>query len=153
MRTKNRHGMVDRYSPSQLAKTGIDTLISTVLGASIDTRRLQTGGCSDADCIIDYSNQPELCIDYMADTGDGWQSTYTLAYLLLRPETEVSGEHLKRADVLIMGGDEVYPVASPTLYEERLIEPFDQAAKDIRTEKDLEKLKQSDLYLIPGNHA
>ena len=121
MRTKDRHGMVDWYSPSQLAKTGIDTLVSTVLGASIDTRRLQTSGCSDADCIIDYANQQELCIDYIADTGDGWNSTYTVAYLLMRPEIEASGEQLKRADVLIMGGDEVYPVASPTLYTQRLI--------------------------------
>ncbi|MEE9412962.1 MAG: hypothetical protein V3V22_07915, partial [Methylococcales bacterium] len=92
------------------------------------------------------------CIDYMADTGDGWDSTYTLAYLLMRPEIEVSGQALKRADVLIMGGDEVYPVASQKLYEQRLIAPFDQAAKDIREKENISRLKHTDLYLIPGNH-
>ncbi len=152
MQTKKRLGMVDWYSPTQLAKTGIDTLVSTVLGASIDTRKLQVVEGSNDNCIIDYSDQKELCFDYMADTGDGWDSTYSLAYLLMRPEIEVSGQRLKRADVLIMGGDEVYPVASPELYTQRLIEPFNQAAKDLRNETSVSRLRNTDLFLIPGNH-
>ncbi len=152
MQTRKRLGMVDWYSPTQLAKTGIDTVVSTVLGASIDTRRLQAGEGSDEDCIIDYSGKKELCFDYMADTGDGWDSTYSLAYLLMRPEIEVSGQHLKRADILIMGGDEVYPVASEELYWKRLIRPFKQAAEDLRNEADISGLSNTDLYLVPGNH-
>ena len=152
MQTKKRLDMVDWYSPTQLAQTGIDTLVSTVLGASIDTRRLQVGEGGDDDCIIDYSGQKELCFDYMADTGDGWDSTYSLAYLLMRPEIDVSGQRLKRADMLIMGGDEVYPVASQELYSQRLIEPFDQAAKDLRSEARISRLRNTDLFLIPGNH-
>lgn len=152
MQTKKRPGMVDWYSPTQLAKTGIQTLVSNVLGASIDTRRLQAGIGNDDDCIIDYSGQKELCFDYMADTGDGWDSTYTLAYLLMRPEIEVSGQRLKRADVLIMGGDEVYPVASPELYTQRLINPFAEAAKDLRKEASISSLRNTDIFLIPGNH-
>jgi hypothetical protein len=152
MQTKKRLGMVDWYSPTQLAKTGIDTLVSTVLGASIDTRKLQAVEGNNEDCIIDYSDQKELCFDYMADTGDGWDSTYSLAYLLMRPEIKVSGQRLKRADVLIMGGDEVYPVASPELYTQRLIEPFNQAAKDLRNETSISRLRNTDLFLIPGNH-
>lgn len=152
MKTNKRPDMVDWYSPSQLAKTAADTVVSTVLGSSIDTRRLQAGEGNDEDCVIDYSDKQALCFDYMADTGDGWDSTYTLAYLLMRPEIEVSGTTLKRTDVLIMGGDEVYPVASEELYRDRLIKPFDQAADDLRNEANISRLRNTDLYLIPGNH-
>jgi hypothetical protein len=54
--------------------------------------------------------------------------------------------------MLIMGGDEVYPVASPKLYRKRLIAPFNQAAKDLRDETGISHLRNTDLFLIPGNH-
>lgn len=95
-----------------LLETDMDTVISSILGASIDIRQLQIGSESNADCIIDYSDKQKMSFDYMADTGDVWDSTYSLAYLLMRPTIEIDDKTLKRADVLIMGGSEVYPVAS-----------------------------------------
>ena len=37
------------------------------------------------DGIEDYSDLPEPWIDYVADMGDGWNSTYSVAYHLSQP--------------------------------------------------------------------
>lgn len=149
---KSRPAMVDWYGPGQLAQTGVKTLLSTLLGSMIDTRRLQAGSGRNEDCVIDYSQTEGFCFDYMADTGDGWNSTYSMAYLLTRPYIEVSGEKLERADAVILGGDEIYPAASRKLYAQRLVSPFNQAPRDIRQEPEFPRLKRTDLYMVPGNH-
>ncbi|MEE8583710.1 MAG: hypothetical protein V3T83_02545 [Acidobacteriota bacterium] len=152
MKTWKRPAMVDWYGPRQLAMTGVKKLLSTLLGSMIDTRRLQVRSGRDEDCVVDYSQSEEFCFDYMADTGDGWDSTYSMAYLLTRPYIEVSGERLERADIAILGGDEVYPVASRRLYAQRLVSPFNQAPRDIRKEPEFSRLERTDLFMIPGNH-
>lgn len=41
----------------------------------------------------------------MADTGDGGNSTYTVARLLAQREIKVESDTLKRGDLLLNGGD------------------------------------------------
>jgi hypothetical protein len=53
----------------------------------------------------------EIYVDYVADLGDGFDSTYAIAYSIGKNELKVkhaTGDLvLPRADCLIMGGDEV----------------------------------------------
>jgi hypothetical protein len=147
--------MVDWYNPIQLAKTGIQALFSTTLGRMIDPRTLIGIEGENADCVFDYSDREESSFDYLADTGDGWDSTYTMAYLATAPHLEVYDGDVKcnfdRADLLILGGDQVYPVASEREYEQRLSSPFKAAAKEVRSKYGRGQAR-NDIFLIPGNH-
>eukprot|EP01018_Ginkgo_biloba_P035206 Gb_09078 [translate_table: standard] len=55
------------------------------------------------------STKTELWFDFMADTGDGGNSTYTVARLLAKPSLRVSNkdffEDLPRGKLLLIGGD------------------------------------------------
>ncbi len=73
-----------------------------------------------------------------------------VAYLLAQNELTVRGNDGKeyktqRGNILIMGGDQVYPVASQENYRERLIKPYEAA---------LHKSQEPHphLFAIPGNH-
>ena len=156
--TRKRPGMVDWYAPVELIQTGIRTLASTMLGEMIDSRRLFGLEGAAEDAVVDYSSRESFTFDYIADTGDGWDATYTMAYLLTSPRLEVEGETepLERADAVILGGDQVYPVASKEAYARRLSSPFRQAARDIRealkAAGESARLPRRDLFQIPGNH-
>lgn len=152
---KDRPRMVDWYNPIKLANTGMRTLLSTTLGSMIDTRRIQAAEGPSHEAIVDYDpdgNGESFSFDYMADTGDGFDSTYTLAYLLTRPWIELAGRRSQRGDALILGGDEVYPVASKKNYQQRLSWPFHLAADNVRAEPEFERLPRTDLFFVPGNH-
>ena len=55
-------------------------------------------------------------IDWVADLGDGFDSTYAMASLLSREQLKVGDTLLPRGQTLIMGGDEVYPKATRQAY-------------------------------------
>jgi len=63
----------------------------------------------------------------VADIGDGFDPTYTIAYLLAQPGLTVEGQQLPRGEVLMFGGDEVYPTASTQRYEDRTKGPYKAA--------------------------
>ncbi|NUP74520.1 MAG: hypothetical protein HOQ07_07710 [Sinomonas sp.] len=69
----------------------------------------------------------ELWVDFTADLGDGFDATYTVALLLAEEALELDGESLPRGAVLVLGGDEVYPVASAKGYEDRMVGPYSAA--------------------------
>jgi hypothetical protein len=92
----------------------------------------------------------EIWIDYVSDVGDGWNPTYTIASYLAQPEIKIQSDDgtmhaTKRGEVLILGGDQVYPVACPSEYFQRLATPYECAFHD------LEGLPPH-LFAIPGNH-
>jgi hypothetical protein len=89
----------------------------------------------------------ELWLDYVADLGDGFHSTYSVAYLLGQPEVDVAGQRLPRAQVLVMGGDQVYPTASGKAYEDRCKGPYKAALPQAPIDG-----PQPTLYALPGNH-
>ncbi len=162
-----RAEMVNWYSPSQLKDTAIKTAISTIIGENADPR-LITAAADKA--FFDYSREltpngfdftpteeirNEIWIDYVSDVGDGWNSTYSVAYTLARPEIEISGgKSLKRGEVLVFGGDGVYPTAETDEYEKRLVNPyrtaFETVGKSDVNVKDLQK--QPHVFALPGNH-
>jgi hypothetical protein len=142
-----RKRMVRWLSPRALFITAVDVVISGIFGRYSDKRELE-GALPGADA-FPIEGDP-LWIDYIADVGDGWNSTYTMAWLLAQdPERlDPPGRALKgteRGSVLIFGGDEVYPRASADEYQARLIGPYEAAGvgsdADDRT-----------VFAIPGNH-
>lgn len=56
-----------------------------------------------------YSEKEDLWFDFMADTGDGGNSSYSIARLLAQPLIRVTRDDsvftLPRGDVLLIGGD------------------------------------------------
>lgn len=154
--------MVAWYDPRQLARTAVDVAVSTIFGRHSDYRITEAlvapsdtdnvweddpGLPTDVDGIYDYSERDQIWIDYIADTGDGWDSTYTVAFYASRPQLELPGvaEPIPRADLLVFGGDQVYPVANRKSYRERLLQPYEAAL----THTDP---PHPHVFAVPGNH-
>lgn len=142
-----RKGMVEWYDLKQLAQTGLKVIISSLFGNYADKREIQAS-LGDSK-YYDYTerNGDGVWVDYIADLGDGFNSTYTLAHLLAQPNLEVDGQATKRGDILVMGGDQVYPTPIKEEYENRLQGPYSAALP--KTQKPDES---PHLFAIPGNH-
>lgn len=145
----SKPGMVHWYDPGQLVKTGIQVLASIIWGSRADARIILAGLREDQE-LFDYSDRRELWIDYVADLGDGWNSTYAVAYCLAQERLSVrrsDGQMIetRRGDLLIMGGDEVYPAASREEYERRLVAPYEAAFP-------WSAPPHPHLFALPGNH-
>jgi len=128
--------------PSILAKAGVEVAVSGTFGKFADKREIQTQPQGP----FDYSADGELWIDYLSDTGDGWAATQTMAWVLAQPSLTVGELDLQRGRVLLLGGDQVYPSATPEAYEDRFKGPF--AAALPRSQPGHEP----DMYATPGNH-
>ncbi|WP_460498479.1 metallophosphoesterase [Glycomyces tarimensis] len=126
-------------SPRTLAETAARFGLARLLGGYLDKREI-FGGRPQG--VFAHNAGEELWIDYVADIGDGFDATYSIAYLLGQRELEVGGERLPRGSVLIMGGDEVYPAANWREYEHRMKGPYEAA----------NPASPVALYAIPGNH-
>ena len=142
--------MTDWFQPAQLVATAGQVVVSTVLGAQADHRALealQTGG-SPSSGAFDFSDRKTITLDYVADTGDGWDSTYTLAYHLAQPSlAPAGGGSLPRGEVLVFGGDEVYPTPGRAAYERKLVAPY-ETAMALSPDPD----RTPEVFAIPGNH-
>lgn len=88
-----------------------------------------------------------LWLDFTADLGDGFDATYTVATLLAEKSLLVEGHELRRGKVLVLGGDEVYPVAAPAAYEDRMVGPYRTALPAGRSPG-----QAGVLLALPGNH-
>lgn len=103
-----------------------------------------------ADEVRDYSDRTDVWIDYVADLGDGWDPTYSIARLLAEDELTVphgeSYHTTRRGNVLVMGGDQVYPTAKREEYRDRMVGPYRSALPAVLGDE------SPDLFAIPGNH-
>lgn len=143
--------MVNWLRPSELVRTGIRVLIASTFGSFADARLVQAalhrpGPTSP----IDFSQRKSLWMDFVADTGDGWDSTYSVAYSISRDSLRVGELELPRAELLVLGGDQVYPTPVDAAYRTRFQDPFRSAfPSDIPpTNPD----SDPKLVAIPGNH-
>jgi len=150
-----RKKMVVWFNPVQLTRTGIKVLLSELFGSYADKREIQAALYPDQSpgtLFHDYSSNNELWIDYLADTGDGFNSTYTMARLFSRESCrhKFKGSEVTthRGRLLVLGGDQVYPAASRTEYYNRLVGPFRSALPWV----DESKSDAPHLFAIPGNH-
>ncbi|MEO7065667.1 MAG: hypothetical protein ABI114_02050 [Rhodanobacter sp.] len=146
------------FNPVQLIHTGIRALLSGIFGAYADQRETQAALAHGAQpSIHDYTGPAEFWIDFAADLGDGFDATYSVAWLLGQEKLagDVLPEHSRhrellaatqRGRVLVLGGDQVYPTASRTQYQNRFSGPFEAALPWLDEES------RPDLFSIPGNH-
>lgn len=139
--------MVGWFDARQLLGTAIKTVVSAMFGAYADKREIQAA-LSVPDK-YDYSNREQIWIDYMSDTGDGFDATFTMAHLLSEEYRVVDGNETLKGDILILGGDQVYPVATRDEYKDRFRGPFDAAC---RNQKNYDGSREHHLYAVPGNH-
>src|SRR6478735_3520903 len=147
--TGARMPMVGWFDPGQLLSTGLKSVASAVIGERSDRRivqALEARRQAFYDHAVHYRDggrgpQPEqerprdeLWLDFISDTGDGWNSTYAVAYAASQSALRVTGPagpvDLPRGDVLVFGGDEVYPAPSREEYQRRLVAPFTAAFGD-----------------------
>ena len=143
-----RHPATRWFDPRTLLVTAKQVAISSVFGTYADKRETQAVNTSEP--FHDHSGPGDTWVDYVSDLGDGFDATYSIAYLLAQPKLDVTmtdGDETlptTRGSVLVMGGDEVYPAASARSYEEKTKGPYNAAmphADDPPT-----------MFAIPGNH-
>jgi hypothetical protein len=146
-----RMPMVRWFDPRQLIQTAVRVAVSGLFGAYSDKREIQAALPGDAHVHRTYAQLDEVWFDYVADLGDGFAPTYTIAYLLSRPGLAVKERDghdltLTRGNFLVMGGDQVYPTASRLEYENRTLGPY-RAAFPWTPDG-----TEPQLFAIPGNH-
>ena len=145
--------MVDWFSPVELGRTGIRAVLAEVFGSYADKRELQAALHQSTDtpfttpCARRVPECTEMWLDYVADVGDGFNTTFSVASLLSRDELEVEGvpQPTPRADVLVLGGDQVYPSATRDNYRDRMAGPYAAALPMVNGHIPV-------LFAIPGNH-
>lgn len=141
-----RRPMVRWFDPHQLVDTVSRVVASGLWNSYADSRDLQARTPSE---IYDRSERAEMWFDYVSDLGDGFDSTYTVARTLAQEKLELASNAgdvpTRRGDLLLMGGDEVYPVPKKREYVNRLLGPYRAAMPCSRGGR-------ADLFAIPGSH-
>jgi hypothetical protein len=138
--------MVRWLDPHQLVDTAVRVWLSGIFTSYADQRELQALEPAE---VPDRSQDGELWLDYVADLGDGWNPTYTVARLLAAEELTLEwGDQTyatERGRILVMGGDQVYPVPKAVEYENRMLGPYRAALPAATGEA-------PELFAIPGSH-
>jgi hypothetical protein len=141
-----RRPMVRWFDPHQLIDTAVRVSLSGMFSSYADNRESQEREPAE---VPDRSGETDLWLDYVADVGDGWNSTYTVARLLateeLKLEWDGEAHATERGRILVMGGDQVYPVPNAAEYENRMLGPYRAALPCAEGEA-------PELFAIPGSH-
>src|SRR5262245_33548349 len=149
--------MTGWFQPLLLARLLRKVIISDVFGQYADRRLISAAldrvSAKGLRLRTDISRQVQdetgaVWFDYVSDLGDGFDATYAIAYLLAQPELRVGGcpQPLPRANLVLMGGDQVYPTATRDDYTVKMRLPYSLALPE-------QAGKSHPLMLhIPGNH-
>ncbi|QES47708.1 hypothetical protein DEJ50_07650 [Streptomyces venezuelae] len=158
-------------APKELARTAVKVGLAAVFADYADKREIQ--GALEAGLLRAPLSDPgaeEIWIDFAADLGDGFEATGSVASALAADRQTVTRQtatrpdegpaegpddgsdegpgrgslSLPRASLLVLGGDQVYPVASTTAYEDRMKGPY-RAALPSAPDPPL-------MVVLPGNH-
>lgn len=147
--------MVNWYDTQQLASTGLRAVISGEFGHYADKRELQAALRPRVEA-VDFSQESEIWIDYVSDTGDGFNSTFSIAKLVSEQKLKLAlknelnnGVETQPGKIIIFGGDEVYPTPEMNQYENRFKTPFNAANP---YKKDTPEKDRPKMFAIPGNH-
>lgn len=173
-----RQEMVRWFAPGQLAATAVRAGLSGIFGSYADRREMQAAldhgdRASEKDPNLatwnglfhDYSEAPadtDFWIDFVADLGDGFDSTYSIAWLIAQPSLPApsvssggksveeasapNAEKTTRGQILVLGGDQVYPTPLRDQYRDRFSGPYEAALPWVTD------AKPPHMYAIPGNH-
>jgi hypothetical protein len=150
-------GMTHWFKPGLLAKLLLNVIVSQTFGqyadrrlmvAALDTVPNQEHLKRAAKHTFAKDSDGAVWFDFVADLGDGFDATFAIALLLARENLEIDGLKLPRGQLLIMGGDEVYPAATADAYRHQLRDPYAFALRDHDRNAD----EGIPVYAIPGNH-
>lgn len=132
--------MTGWFDPKVMAQSAAMLLTANIFGRNSDTRLIEALGSQPQD-VFDYSNRAgDFWIDYVADLGDGWNPTYAIAEAMARERLLDTCA----GDVLVMGGDQVYPYPGRDAYARRTESPYAEAFAA--------RTRRPDVFAIPGNH-
>jgi hypothetical protein len=140
--------------PVLLAATGVRVAFAEQFGAYLDKRELQ--GAFATKVHDEHAQDDEVWLDYIADIGDGFNATYSMAWLLAQKSLRIAAPRsddsltltkLPRGQILVMGGDQVYPTASGKEYEDRMVGPYLAAYSTPEPGE-----RPPTAYALPGNH-
>ena len=149
--------MAHWFSPCLLLKLLNNVIVSSMFGqyadrrlimAALDSVSPETHFDRATAFAFDEDKDGAVWIDWIADLGDGFDSTYAMALLLAQKTLKFGDRELPRGQMLIMGGDEVYPTASRQAYANQLHQPYKWAFPDHDKTSD----KGVPVFAIPGNH-
>lgn len=183
--TISRLSPVGWFSLRLLVTIGIKALVNSLIGAQTGRRELLAALDTSSPTAMptpimgQAGAKGPIWIDYIADLGDGFDATHSVAWLSARdylfvnePGEQVAqpnpklpneepksyaapdAEHaLPRADLVIFGGDQVYPYATQEEYEHRTYEPYFAARPWGSPDPEANGTAGSrPLFVIPGNH-
>ncbi|MDN5858884.1 MAG: metallophosphoesterase [Pseudonocardia sp.] len=139
---------VQWLSVPQLVRTALEVMLASSFAKYADKREAMATSPREF-YRLPAPDRPDVWVDYVADTGDGFDATFATARCVAGAVPAATGEFAGRpaqADLLVFGGDEVYPVASALQYELRLNEVLRAAANLDRV------LDLPPVAALPGNH-
>jgi hypothetical protein len=144
--------MVKWLAPRTLLRQALEVAVSFVFSRIADKRETQAD--LPADPFPHDSDEPgadgSLWVDFASDVGDGFNSTYTIAWLLAQPTLNLSHESsdyaTERGRLIVLGGDQVYPAAKWDRYREKFVLPYRAALPYV------DEAKAPRMFAIPGNH-
>jgi len=146
--------MVNWFEPRMLFQTAVKSVISALFGNYADRREMEaalaTTKSNDNTDEPLYKKEDELWIDFISDTGDGFNSTYSVALTAALPTLTVMDKGVKkelpRGKILLLGGDQIYPTPTSEIYDSKFRVPFKAAFPENKNEE------RTHMYAIPGNH-
>ena len=167
--------------PVELCRTAYQAWLSQATTAFLDRREMlaaldrepplgsqrKRGGDFSSDLFVDSEvhSAAGVWIDFAADLGDSWEATHAMASLLARQRLAVRGHAgtLPFADLVVLGGDLVYPTPTRERYRRRTRQPLAAALPEVREgpgepaaapEESEAPADTRTRYLaaIPGNH-
>lgn len=151
-------GMVWWLHARELVKAAYVALLASEFGARADRREVQAALDPDPE-YHDFSaaslSKGAFQFDFVADTGDGFEATYAIAWAVANGavawnEGDVEREALAHDSAFVLlGGDQVYPAASRGNYESRFVRPWTAA---LPSAPGATKAHRPFLFAIPGNH-
>ena len=134
-------------SVRQLLHTAVEVMQASMFARFADKREAMASCPREVYRLFPVGEAPATVrVDFVSDTGDGFDATFATAHCVASaPEVGEKG-NARPADLLVLGGDEVYPVASVVNYRERLNQVFGQAAELAGMEG------RPPVVALPGNH-
>jgi len=155
--------MTNWFQPAMLLNIALKSVISGTFGNYADRRELQAAlGTKDEEADPDrlrdrlVSGKNDIWLDFICDTGDGFNSTFSVAKKAAQKELVLQTEDrltaavtTQRGDLLVLGGDEVYPFPTLDTYNTKFRLPFDAAGDK---SENLNDTNRPLLFAIPGNH-
>lgn len=137
--------MIGWFNPLVLAATALSDVVAATFGTFADKRDQQAA--LPRPPRLGLEERDELWIDYTSDLGDAFAPTMAVAWHLAQPELELADlpAPLPRAELLVLGGDEVYPVGSVERYEDQTVGPYRTAFPESGDSSAI-------MLALPGNH-